>query len=399
MTLGHVRGRIGLYGEFGIGNAGNDESARTLIALLRERGADDLVAVTLNAPRTARVLGIDATQFTSSATRPRTGPLRIVAKALGKVGDLVRLTRAVRGLRAVIVVGTGLLEAPRGRYPGGDIIWLAMLSLACRVHRVPLFWFAIGGGRFGHAIPARVCVLAARMANRRSYRDALTRDSLAAHGLDVGADAVVADVVLAGRTRAHHQRETLTVVGLGPIDFPSDALDSSGGTYVERIARVIDALTARGVTVRLILADEADAAVADAVCAHLVAHTGSAVVPVVAGGPGFASLLDAVSDVDVVVGSRYHLLVAAVMAGVPVVALSHADKDDSLLADLDLTSWGRPITSFRPDDVVAMVEAAHTRRGDIAAAMESGRRRGADAVLRELDQILAALPGGEGSTS
>lgn len=387
------RGRtIGIYGEFGIGNAGNDESARTLVALLRERGHHDIVAVTLDARRTVAELGIPAVQFTSPSLPSRFLPVRVAAKAAGKAGDLVRLIRIVRELGAVIVPGTGLLEAQRGRYPGGDIIWLGMLSVACRVTGVPLYWLAIGGGRFGSRIPARLCVWAARGATLRSYRDRLTRDALAAHGLDVSDDPVVSDIVLARPAVPAPVRDTWETVGVGPIDFPVDALDPTGGSYIDRLATMVAELTGRGLTVSLILGDEADARVAEDLRARVASLNPVGAPPTVTGGPGFASIVEAVSAVDVVVASRYHILVAALIAQVPVIALSHADKDDSLMAGIGLADWVFPITSFQSGVVVDRVGAARHQRPLFRSAMESARLAGADAIHRELDRILASLP-------
>lgn len=60
------------------------------------------------------------------------------------------------------------------------------------------------------------------------------------------------------------------------------------------------------------------------------------------------------------VASRYHNLVAAVVAGIPVVSLGYGPKNDALLEQLEMPHWGHDIDSFSVDDVHADVLEAMT---------------------------------------
>ncbi|GAA0335841.1 polysaccharide pyruvyl transferase family protein [Micropruina glycogenica] len=383
--------RIGVYGEFGIGNAGNDESARVVHQLLRELSITDVTLISLSGVAATRAVGLPALSFTSSA--PSSARPTVVVKALrlfSKVGDQVRMIRIVGEFDAVIVAGTGLLEAPRGRYPGGDMVWLSMLSVACRMRRVPLVWFAIGGGRYASRIPGRLAAWAGKAAQTRSYRDPLTPAWLAANGLDVSTDAVVTDVVIARApiSRPPRDRDELQVVAIGPIDLPQ-RLDTSRseGCYLNGLAELVSRLQDRGIRIRLVLGDAADGPVAEALIDRL--HSPGLAVT---SGPSFDDVLsDVVEHADVVVASRFHVLIAALLAGVPVVALSHADKDDSLMRTFGLDRYLFSAAAFEPESVETAIFASHQSREVIrermATSIEEGQTSLRAELLRAIDDV------------
>lgn len=382
---------VGLYGEFGIGNAGNDESARVLHQLLQELSITDITLISFSGEAATRAVGLPALSFVAPA--PSVALPAIITKAfrlLGKVADQVRMIRIVGVFDAVIVAGTGLLEAPHGRYPGGDMVWLAMLSVACRLRRVPLVWFAIGGGRYASRIPGRLAAWAARAAQARSYRDALTGVSLAANGLDVRLDPVVTDVVIARNpsARPSKDRDEVREVAVGPIDLPPHLFASQpGGSYLDRLAELVSRLQSRGVRIRLVLGDAADGPVADALIERL--HSPGVTVT---SGPSFDDLLaDVVDHADVVVASRFHVLIAALLAGVPVVALSHADKDDSLMKAFGLQRYLYSAATFDPQSIETAIFASHERRKvireQVATVMDAGQK----SLRSELQRVFKGI--------
>lgn len=379
--------RIALYGEFGIGNAGNDESARSLTHLLRTRSVTDLTLITLAADQATKSVGLPALQFTASRS-PATGSAVVnrAMRAVGKVSDFSRMIRLVGGFDGVIVAGTGLLEAPRGRYPGGDLIWLAMLSVACRIRRVPLAWFAIGGGHFASPIPGRFAAVVARAAQIRSYRDTLTRDSLAQHGLNVKADPVVTDVVFSRGevTETPRNNAEPRQVAVGPIDMPAHLASDGPDSYLERLAQLITRLHDRGVEVRLVLGDSADGAVAVELLELLPMRKIR-----ITSGPEFSDVLADLRDhADVVVASRYHVLIAGMLTGVPTVALSHADKDESLLRRMGQGRYLHSAAAFVPESVERDIFTSHQNRSriraQVATAIEQGRKSAEDELQRVL---------------
>jgi polysaccharide pyruvyl transferase WcaK-like protein len=105
--------KVGLFGLIGSGNSGNDASAETVLAYLREAHPDAIVDTMTGGPERARATyGIDATpMFWFQRFEHRiTGAPATLLKALGKGIDTVRIAAWVRRHDAVIVPGAGPLE-------------------------------------------------------------------------------------------------------------------------------------------------------------------------------------------------------------------------------------------------------------------------------------------------
>ncbi len=411
---GHVGPpQVALFGEAGVGNLGNDASFEACAALLRERVPH--VRITVLGRDVGLRPGKDGPDVFDEAVplrselglrlrrQGRSGPF---ARAAAKAADLGHLAHVVGGYDAVVVPGTGVLERSHRRVPGGVLVWLLLLSVACRLRGVPLAWFALGGGSYVGRLPAWTAGLAARGARYRSFRDAVTRDALPAWSGAPG-DAVTHDVVFA-RPDAVAAWSPRTVpageppsVAVAVIDHdpPGPLGTALRRTYLDRTSALVRALVRSGAAVELVAADRADhepvAAVLEAATARSTADPAdagaAARVPVLTEEGGLDALLTRTVAVDVVVASRYHVLVAAALARRPVVALSHADKDDALLERAGLARYLVPIDETDVDRVLGLVAAASDHAEQIARTLDGACRAAHTDVHTEADRMVAAL--------
>ena len=414
--------RVALFGEVGVGNLGNDASFTAVAALLRERvrgirveviGRD--VGLEDGARRARRAdVRFDGTVPLRSSfglRLQRSGRGGAMARTAAKLADLLHLVRVVGGYDAVVVPGTGVLERAGRRDPGGVLVWLAVLALACRLRRVPFAWFAVGGGPYDSRLPAWTAGVAARGARYRSFRDAGSRDALPAWA-GVGRDAVTHDVVL-GRPEAlrrgtpseRSERSEPSAgprtVAVGVIDHDPPGGDSASlrRRYLDRAAALVRTLVGSGSVVELLAADGADhgpvADVREAVSAVPadvpMGRRGVPAASVHTEVTGLDALVVYLADVDVVVSSRYHVLVAAFLARRPVVALSHAHKDDALLHGAGLGAYVVPIDAAEPGRVAALVRAAHADAARVAEELDATCRAAYASVHGEADRLVAAL--------
>ncbi|MCK9794831.1 polysaccharide pyruvyl transferase family protein [Isoptericola sp. 4D.3] len=423
--------RVALFGEVGVGNLGNDASFAACARLLRERVPGARIAAMgrdvglAGAGSVAGVEGIhgydDAVPLGSALglrlrRSGRTGP---VARTLSKLADLGHLVRVVGDFDAVVVPGTGVLEREHRRGPGGVLVWLVLLAVACRVRGVPLAWFAIGGSSYASRWPAWTAGLAARGARHRTFRDVETRDALPAWS--AAADDVVTHDVVLGRDEAvagdapPGRPAGVRTVAVGVIDH--DPPGPSGAElrrrYVARVAGLVRMLTRTGFAVELVSADRADREAVAAVLAAL--DEGRDDAPAVGTGGGAApqdlapvtvvpaeegdldALIARLAAADVVVASRYHVLVAAALARRPVVALSHADKDGALLRRAGLERYLVPIDDLEPERIAGLVSAAHADGERVAGLLDALCRAGHASVHAEADRLVDVLglaPGG-----
>lgn len=370
------RRRVGVFGMYGVGNYGNDEAARAILALLRE--TDPSVDMTLLAPRAegaTAALGLPAIGFQQEGAR---------RDALSRIGLKLREFRqifaAVGRFDQVVVAGSGVLQHVRGRWPGGVLVWMLALSVSCRLRRVPLAWFLVGGSAELPRLPRLVAVLAARGASYRSYRDRMSADSL---GAVVSHDAVGIDIVFsrpeAARDRCAPTMRPITGrIGVSVMDY--DAPDElTRERYLATMLEATRSWRARGHELRFLLGDTADDSMTRWVVDRAYAGEGD---PHIVRGP-YQQIVEAAADCDVVVASRYHVLIAGALNCRPVVAVSHLEKDDALLVRLGLGDFvvSAERVSFATLD--GMVERAIRE----AAAIET---RLSQDVLPELHDVVRA---------
>ena len=166
-----------------------------------------------------------------------------------------------------------------------------------------------------------------------SYRDDGARAFMASLGRDTSHDEVWPDLVFGlERTPAPPRVDPAPLgVALGVMDYRGwqgrgDEADRIHRVYLDKMTELARRLRERGCALRLVIGDDADLAPAEAIAAALgdggVAVCRSAV---------FDDVLAAMADVDVVIASRYHNLVAALISGVPAVSISYAPKNEQLM--------------------------------------------------------------------
>src|ERR1700739_4175220 len=91
--------RVGMFGLLGSGNSGNDASAETVLAYLREAHPDAVVDALCGGPERVRArYGIDAAPlyWYQQFEQRKTGAQAAFLKALGKGIDTVRIAAWVR---------------------------------------------------------------------------------------------------------------------------------------------------------------------------------------------------------------------------------------------------------------------------------------------------------------
>lgn len=377
----HRTPSVALFGEFGVGNLGNDVALDTIVSAWQGLPVHFEI-LTHDDARAAAATGLPARSW-----RDTSGTSRRLRRRLG---DVAALVRAVRRYDVIVVAGTGLLEGSRsGPGPSGTLRSLAVLSLAAWVLRVPVIWLAVGGARYRGRLTRLVVRLATFGTVRRSYRDHLTKAAVATCTRRARRDEVVCDVVFARSLPEPPDRPEQpgspaadggppTVV-LGVMDLPDrsgDPAEFAGerGRYVEELVKLGSALRARGCRLLAILGDDADTTNTTEVLRG-VGWPEDEMVSFLPETSDFDAVLGTVGRADVVVASRFHLAVAATMTARPLVMLSHTDKVAQLLLELDLRDYVRSAYGFSAAEVEALVLDALADRVAIAARLTEHRER------------------------
>lgn len=352
--------RIGLLGQFGSGNSGNDGSLEAMVRFLRRAHPDaEIISICSRPAVVADALDIRTTGISADTPAGRAFALfnKLLIGAPQRFLNLAEAFRKVRGLDWMIVPGTGILDDFRDT-PFGWPFVLWRWCAAARLNGVDVAFANIGAGPIRHPLSRLLLTSAARMARYRSYRDRISRDFMASVGLEVGKDTVVPDIAFTLPTpsqQAAAPRRSLTV-GIGVMSYRGWLRRSGDGehiyeAYLSKLARFALILLQRGYHLRLLTGDVADWAAVQDFLKHLHGLSPERFQTRITAekAESLAELMEQLQDVDLVVATRFHNVVCALKLGLPTISLSYADKNNVLLAECGLGEFHQHVETFDVD--------------------------------------------------
>ena len=365
--------RIGLYGNFGAGNLGNECTLQAVIEQTLRRRPDAQLLCFCTNPQDVRTRhniaafpseAFDKTAAEGSGSRgPRGRLARILRIAFQRLP--LELVHWVKSLRAVgrtdmlIVAGTGIVAdyvcGPLG-WPY-DILKLSTLATLCRVK---LVFLSVGVGPIRHPLSRWFLKRSLALAHHRSYRDEASKQYLEKTGFNTDRDFVYPDVVfglspghLVPGVRIGHRR----VVGLGLKDYGSADRLGPGAfrEYLNTMAAFVSWLQGHGYAVRLLIGDiQYDTRVVQEFVDVLKSRNIATDAPLLISKPALTveELLRQVGETEAVISARYHNLVMALIQNKPVIALSDHAKLDSLATDFGLAQYLVHLENLSPDVLI-----------------------------------------------
>jgi polysaccharide pyruvyl transferase WcaK-like protein len=362
------RSTIAFLGLFGVGNLGNEASlAAGLEAAERCAPTAPRLCICGDPVAVERDHGVPAVAMWSSG-RGWTDRihLRVIRLLMLPVREAFRWRESIRVARRcsiIVVPGTGILD-DFGVRPQGVPYHLLRWALAARISRTPVALVGIGAGPIEHPVTRRLMRWTAALAGRRSYRDQVSKEFMRTIGIDVDADPVIPDVVFGLHestpvSRSPSDAHQRTRVGVGLMAYHGWSNDPHRGSeihtaYLERLCRLVGQLIAEGHQVRTLIGEATDQSVVDELH-HRLGLLGAEVIsePI----PSFEQLLHQIAQTDVVIATRYHNVVAALLRERPVVSIGYATKNVDLLRAVGLEQYCQHVESF---DAGRAVEDART---------------------------------------
>ncbi|TDW94240.1 polysaccharide pyruvyl transferase WcaK-like protein [Kribbella pratensis] len=351
--------RIGLFGRLGSGNLGNDATLEAVLAYLRAEYPDAVVDSMCSGPEalTARY-GIPAVQLhwlhdkQAPQSRLARAVLTVPRIALGALVDTWRTAGWVTRHDVVIVPGMGVLESTVPQRPWQLPYSLAVLSIAGRLSGTKVAFVSVGATVVRQRVTRVLLRIGARLAHYRSFRDEESLDAARRTGLASTRDRVYPDLVFALPAPAAAPGPT-GIIGVGVMAYYGSADDRARSdelhtTYLDKMRRLVGRLVASGYQVQLFVGDEAD----EPVVPELLAEA----------GPGnarydrcdtFDELIHQVAGVDVMVGTRFHNVIAALKCGTPTIAIGYGRKHDAVMR---LLGQGEYVHDIRDFDVDRLIE-------------------------------------------
>lgn len=389
--------RIALFGLLGSGNIGNDGSFEAVLAHLRDHHPDaELTCVCTGPDVVEKRYGVRAIRMHTHPPGAVHGSrvTAAVLKSLGKAADAFRTLGWVRRHDVVLVPGMGVLETNLPQRPWGFPYALLLLTAAGRLARTKVALVSVGVSPSRQPITKRVLAAAARFATVRSYRDTLSRDAMRGMGVDTSGDAVCPDLAFALPAQSARPAAPTRTVGLGVMAYHGShtdrhVADDIQRAYVGALQRFAERLVDDGYRLRLFTGDPADEIVSASVVAYLRERRPDLDDDRVVATPpsSLGELMEAMSDVDVVVASRYHNVLCALKLGKPAISISYAEKNDVLMAQFGLGDFTQPLRELDVDRLTAQFTSLVDRRAELARGM----RRQSVTNARLVEEHLAAL--------
>ncbi len=400
------RRRLGFFGRLGSGNYGNDGSFEVLLDVVRRAHPEVDVDAMCSGPDVVRErYGVPARSMhwdDGGAARPawRVAGLAVTATrvATGVAVDAWRTARWVARHDAVVVPGMGTFESTLPVRPW-QVPWaLFSLAVSGRLLGVPVAFVDVGVSPVPERANRILLAGALRAAAHRSYRDEYSRDAATALGVDSAGSEVLPDLAMA---IAPPGDVPVREVGMGVIAW-NGATRAAGGAalqahYEETVVAAVRRLASDGWAVRLLAGDEEDADVARRV---LEAATGG-----IPGAPSdrapvrfepvetLPEVVAAASRLAVVVGARYHTVVAGLVARRPVAAVAYSDKHRVLLEHVGLGEHVHPIATLDADRLVRSVQSLAADADGVTASLSAVLDADRDHLLSRLEAIVGSLVG------
>jgi polysaccharide pyruvyl transferase WcaK-like protein len=398
--------KIVFFGLFGGTNIGNDASLTSVHQAFQSASPDARFACISCGPEAVlQSHGLDGILIERSPTghwrRLRPAALRLLSRILfwlpAECVGFFRIWRYLRDTKAIVFPGTGILD-DFGLSPFGLPYELLKWTLVARLRRIPLVYVCIGAGPLTHPVSRLLMTSAARLATFRSFRDEYSRNYLSASGIDTSRDEIRPDVVFRLAVPRHSPRKAPSegdlVVGLGIMTYLGWTDLAADGEpiyrdYLRKMETFLRYLLSRGHSVRLLVGqasdDRARVDIMSAVQASDFANgRGSISAPEIS---SFDSLVEQIAGCDVVVATRFHNVVGALMAGVPVISLGYATKNDELVAHFGLDRYAQHVESFDEERLIADFEHIVPRLaeyGSIVSSTADAHRQALEDHLRRV---------------
>ena len=396
------RSRVGLFGNLGSGNIGNDASLESMLSYLGTDQPDVVLDAMCAGPEVVKDrYGFPAIplRWLPSGVREASGAAAAARKCLGRVADTVRIASWVRRHEVVIVPGMGILEEALYLRPWQLPYDLLVLCASGRIFRTKVALVSVGANIATERLNRRLFTAAGRLAFYRSYRDELSRNAMTQQGIDTSGDHVYPDLAF-GLTAPAAEPGDEQTVGIGLMDYHGnnddrERADEIHAAYVETMKSFTRWLIDNGRRVRLFVGDtnDSDETVVREIVSDLQAHRPDLDPSWIAAEPmsTFADLMRTMAPVGTVVATRYHNVVCALMLSKPTISIGYGEKNAVLMAGTGLAEYcqsadsldgGRLIEQFAElNRDAARLRHAITQSNAAKASLIEQQRRELSAVL------------------
>jgi len=404
---------ITFFGNFGTHNLGNECTLRAIVQNTRRHLPAAMLNCVCTGPQeTAETHGIPAFLISyrfgkGSGSAPSSDNAvkrlirRLVIRVPLEAGDWLRAFRTLEHSDMLVMTGTGML-GDFGISPLGLHYEILKWSIVAKLRGCQLLFVSVGAGPIRHPLSRWIVKAALSLADYRSYRDQFSYDYLEFIGFNASRDHVYPDLAFsllsseAPGTPPVKRDGDARVIGLGLMEYYGQHVSPHEGErvyrrYIERVAHFAAWLLEQGHSVRLLVGDLAYDRRVKGDLLRLLEDSGARFDPARIIDEPIASpedLLDQLAETDMVVATRFHNVLLALMLGRPVIALSYHEKLRSLMAGLGAAEYSVDVDEL---DVPGLIE----RFGRLAEdkTFTTSMKQRTDSYRRALDEQYAQMFG------
>jgi polysaccharide pyruvyl transferase WcaK-like protein len=405
------RPRIALWGNFGTGNWGNECTLQAIVHNVRQRVPEATLLCICSRPddtrQRHRVAAVPISVMRArvgAAPELRRPPriVRVLRRVVVELGDWAQALRVARHVDMIVMTGTGMLtddaEGPFG-LPYDMFKW----SVAAKAWRRKLSFVSVGVEPIRGRVSRFFIGSSLRLADYRSYRDVQSRQHLSDIGFPANADAVYPDLAFSlpdgatGAAQNAWRERPKVAVGVYSYRACGDGGEANAAAYaayLRKLAEFVTWLVDRRHAVRIIIGDLT-------YDERVLRDLRPLLAPLAARHPGqiedtpAASVEDVIrqiGDADIVVASRFHNVLLALLQGKPVVSLSYNAKNDALMGEMGLSAYCQTVDELNVERLIGQFVALER---DAVALRPAIVARGA-AYRRELGRQYEAVLSADG---
>jgi polysaccharide pyruvyl transferase WcaK-like protein len=400
---------ITFFGNFGTQNLGNECTLQAIIQNARRFSPDaSVTCVCTNPLATSAAHAIPAFRISErygdvgiagSGRRHRNPVSRLIrllfVRLPREVGEWVTAFRILKGTSMLVMTGTGML-GDFGIGPFDLHYEILKWAILARIRGCKLLFVSVGAGPIAHPLSRWIVKSALSLADYRSYRDEFSQRYLESIGFNSSQDRVCPDLAFSLATSEilpsadTRRNRNGRVVGLGLMEYYGQHRSPEEGEriyqrYVERAARFAAWLLERGYTVRLLVGDLSYDRRVKGDVRRLLEEKGWAreterIIdePVSSAEELYAQL----AQTDIVVATRFHNVLLALMLNRPVIALSYHEKFRSLMSGMGLADYCQDAADV---DVPLLIEQ-FTRLEQNAEILSASMKQKSDEYRAALDE-------------
>jgi polysaccharide pyruvyl transferase WcaK-like protein len=400
--------KVAFFGHFGSSNSGNESTLLAILTRLRLLfPTSGFSCICLNPEVVAERDGIDGVAITTKVTKiwNRQLPLvRRVPMAFVGIGaelrQYARVFRELKGTDIFIVPGTGLLTDAYGLSNWGPYS-LFKWTLMAKVRRCRLLFISVGAGPIDRRMGRALVKSSLSLADYRSYRDDASLAYLKGIGFKANGDRVYPDLVFSLPERtlpivsAEAQRKR-RVVGLGLMVYAgkysvTDPLPETYTNYLDALAVFSEWLLDHDYDIRLLLGDS-DTIVIDEFKSALEHRIGAYDHERVIERriESIEDVLDEIAATDVVVATRFHNVLLALLLDKPVIAITFHHKSSSLMEEMHLSEYSHGIDDIDPERLIEQFRKLELNQDVVTRAISEGVQAARAALDDQYDLLFAA---------